>query len=384
VNKTLEFFKKSIPLKLDRSFITASTGFLRNLFWRRIFNKTNGAYPLFVTWLVTFDCNVYCRFCSTHSLKKQFPEALSEAKALEVAEEIGRSGVWTVAFTGGEVLMWPHLFGVIRCLKSYGKRVYIVTNGLLLESVASQIVEAKVDGVVISIDAVAPGEHDYLRKSEGLFEKLVAGIKRVKELRGPEGPVLKSMTVVSKRNLAGLNEILAQVEALVDVSSVQPITNSYDNSPHNQSDKAMDPYMFGPEQEAEVREQMDRFIQHNPGFDNRYVRAFADYWFNKDTLVEAYPCWSPFLRLQIFPDGGVYHCTANDRFGKVGDLTRMSLLECWNSQEMLAQRECIRSGQNKCICWTQDSSFNAFLASLPGLNSLPVLGALPPEPPDRP
>jgi MoaA/NifB/PqqE/SkfB family radical SAM enzyme len=86
-----------------------------------------------VTWLPTFDCNAYCQFCGTHILHKKTPEALSRERSLEIAEEIGRSKTWVVGFTGGEVLLWPFLFDVIRILKQHHVIVYIVTNGLLLE-----------------------------------------------------------------------------------------------------------------------------------------------------------------------------------------------------------------------------------------------------------
>ena len=57
----------------------------------------------------------------------------------------------------------------------------------------------------------------------------------------------------------------------------------------------------------------------------------------------------------------------------LGNIKNNSLLEIWNSSEMIRQREIIRNHKNNCICWTQDTAFNAILDGVPLLDKLPVL-----------
>lgn len=331
----------------------------RLLFETRVVNRPSNGYPLFLTWSITFDCNVYCRFCSTHKLHHQFPPRLSRERSLELAHEIGRSDILAVGFTGGEVLLHSDLFDLVKVIKSYGKSVYLVTNGLLLEEYAAQIVEAEVDAVVVSVDSLIAEQHDNMRKSPGLLVQLMSGMRKLKDLRGEGAPKIKTTTVVSAANLKQLPDIIETLEELADTVALQPITNDGVNSPHSQSDEAMKAYKFPAEQQAEVAQHLKNLQAQYPQFDDAYTNGFLDFWFDKEALAERVPCWSPFLRLIILPDGETYHCQADPQFGSLGNIANHSLYELWNSPEMLRQREVIRNCENHCICWTQDTSFNA-------------------------
>ena len=80
------------------------------------------------------------------------------------------------------------------------------------------------------------------------------------------------------------------------------------------------------------------------------------------------------MRLQILPDGQTFHCNVNPEYAlnPLGNVKYNSILDIWNSNEMIRQREIIRNHKNNCICWTQDTSFNAILDDVPFLNKLPV------------
>lgn len=56
----------------------------------------------------------------------------------------------------------------MRRLKSRGVTCYLVTNGLLLESLADEVVDSGLDWIVVSIDSDKPAEHDRNRHVEGL------------------------------------------------------------------------------------------------------------------------------------------------------------------------------------------------------------------------
>ena len=340
----------------------------------RIFNIKTKRGPLFITWLVTFDCNLYCSFCSTHKSKKKHSANLSTHRAREVAHEIGKSNVFIVGFTGGEVFLWPQLFEIITILKEYGVIVYIVTNGLLLSKYVDEIIVTKVDFVIVSIDSDKEEEHDYMRKNTGLSKKIVNGINSLKSERGNSGPLIKSTTVLSKRNLNRINETLENLETLVDVSSLQPIVGEYSDHPHGKSEESLKKFLYGQHEEEFVRKEISRLVEKDKKFQNKYFKFIPDYWFDRGKLIKKIRCWSPFLRLQILPDGNTHHCNVNPEFASnaVGNIKNNSLLEIWNSSEMMRQREIIRNHKNNCICWTQDTAFNAILDGVPLLDKLPV------------
>jgi len=362
-------FKKIFPAPLNSSLISALITFICTIVLTKILNRHSKRGPLFVTWLVTYNCNVFCKFCSTHSLKKQFPEEISLERAREIAYEIIKAKTFTVGFTGGEVLLWPHLFDIIEILKKRNIIVYIVTNGLLLKEKVNEIIKSRVDYIVVSIDSDSANEHNEIRNSPGLYEKLVDGIEYLKIRRIGKRPLIKSTTVICRNNLHKLEGILCNLKSLVDVTSVQPIVGGHAYGPHGKDESSLESLVFRKDEEKYVKGLFDKLIRKNDDFKNDYFKLIPHYWFHKEELAKRINCWSPFLRLQILPNGDVFHCTANTNYPSIGNLNNSSIQEIWNSPEMIRQREEIRLHKNNCICWSQDSSFNALLNRAPWMHN---------------
>lgn len=364
---------KMLPVPVNMGLVNAGFGFISNIYYTKVMNKPAKRGPLFVTWLATYECNVACKFCSTHSLKKQFPEEISLARAREIAYEMVKAKTYAVGFTGGEVLLWPHLFDVVKILKKHKIVVYIVTNGLLLKEKVDEIIESGIDYIVVSIDSDNPAEHDELRNSPGLYKGLIEGIELLKRKRKGKRPLIKSNTVIYRDNLQKLDKLLDITRSLVDVTSFQPISGGYASGVHGKSDDSLQSLSFNGNKQKHVEGLFDKFIHKNNDFDCDYFKFIPRYWFNKESLMDEILCWSPFLRLQIIPNGDVFHCLVNANYTNIGNIKKSSLQEIWNSSEMIRQREEIRLHKNHCICWTQDTSFNSFLNSVPLTKRLPVL-----------
>lgn len=359
----------------DRKILSAGWTLFSNIIRTRIFNIRAKRGPLFITWLPTYRCNANCITCSTHQLSRDYPESISLEQAKKIAHQIGRAKTWAVGFTGGEPLLWPHLFEVIKILKTYGITVYLITNGLILKDKIRQIIDAKVDTVVVSIDSLVPEEHDQNRGIPGLFKSAMEGIELLKQERSGKKPLIKSTVVLSKKNYPQIEEIVQQLNRIVDLVNIQPIISGCVTGPHNIKDGAKSEFLPSFEDEAVIREKIRKLAELYPSLNSRYFKSIPDYLFHPENLLKI-KCWSPFLRLRILPDGRVFHCVFNSRYGQVGNLKEMSLMEAWNSPVMKRHREEIRKHQNKCICWAQDTSFNAFLDGLPLINKLPIFNKI--------
>jgi radical SAM protein with 4Fe4S-binding SPASM domain len=363
---------KLLSIKVSSKIFCGFITFITNLLQTRVFNSRASRGPLFVTWLVTFDCNIACRFCSTHSLKNKYSENISKKRALALAHEIGKAQTWVVGFTGGEVLLWPHLFDVIKVLKKYNINVYVVTNGLLLKDKVEDILKSGLDSVVVSIDSNIASEHDYIRNCPSLYNKIMEAIEYLKMKRKNNTPLIKATTVLTRYSLPKIETIIREFEKIVDVTSFQPLACDYSNSPHGRSEKNIDDLKYEGSEKESVEMLINKLINARAAFNNKYYKLIPEYWLNKDSLKRI-KCWSPFLRLQILPNGDVFQCTANPRYGVVGNINKSSLMDIWNSNELRKQREEIRLHKNDCICWTQDTSFNAIIDSLPLANCIPNL-----------
>jgi len=372
MNIITKYIKRFMPVQINIKIFSAVITLIMAMIQTLFFNIRASRGPLFVTWLVTFDCNISCKFCSTHTLKKKYPEEISHERAITLAHEIGKAKTWVVGFTGGEVLMWPHLFDVIKILKQYNIIVYIVTNGKLLRQYTDDIISSGVDSVVVSIDSDEAKEHDNIRNNDGLFDKLIDGIMFLKSNRQDKKPIIKVTTVLSKISIPKMSQIIEKLTLLADIVSFQPIVGGYEDSPHGQSDDNLKGLKFSLDERSNVEKLIQDFFKTNPSYNTNYYSLISMFWFDKEMLIKKIKCWSPFLRLSIMPNGDIFQCVANPRYVSLGNINEMSFMDVWNSNEMIRQREEIRMHKNGCICWTQDTSFNALADSIPFINKLPV------------
>ena len=73
--------------------------------------------PLFVSWQITRDCDLCCLHCCTESAPgKRLADELDAVEALNLADQIVRSGVPYVMLCGGEPLVVPHFFALAEAL----------------------------------------------------------------------------------------------------------------------------------------------------------------------------------------------------------------------------------------------------------------------------
>lgn len=94
---------------------------------------------LYIGVLTNFDCNLQCKNCINCSpLYNQrnlnFPEIDFE-KTCKSLEYIRKLGFKIVNLTGGEPLLYPKIFDLIRFCKSLGFFVTVNTNGLLIPKI---------------------------------------------------------------------------------------------------------------------------------------------------------------------------------------------------------------------------------------------------------
>jgi len=103
----------------------------------------------------------------------QFNKAIDQAITL---------GVVNVTLSGGEPLMRPDIYEICAHVNPEKACCVMFTNGeLLSEENVDRLAGANVYSVMVSLDSPVPAEHDELRGRPGMFEKAVAGIRRLLE-----------------------------------------------------------------------------------------------------------------------------------------------------------------------------------------------------------
>jgi cyclic pyranopterin phosphate synthase len=96
-----------------------------------------------------------------------------------ILKVMGSLGVKKVKITGGEPLVHPHIAQIVRLAKNAPNihNVTLTTNGLLLEKLAEELVDAGLDAVNISLDTLDPSRFHYLTRRDHLPQAL-AGLDR--------------------------------------------------------------------------------------------------------------------------------------------------------------------------------------------------------------
>ncbi|KMQ51902.1 Radical SAM domain heme biosynthesis protein [Chitinispirillum alkaliphilum] len=133
-----------------------------------------------VVWNVTRRCNLSCRHCYSNSDCGSYEE-LSTAQAEEMISDLARYGSPVLLFSGGEPLLRPDLFHLIRYAKKAGMRAALSTNGTLITAqVASELKKCELSYVGVSLDGIE-STNDSFRGVNGAFDAALNGIRNCRD-----------------------------------------------------------------------------------------------------------------------------------------------------------------------------------------------------------
>jgi MoaA/NifB/PqqE/SkfB family radical SAM enzyme len=144
-----------------------------HIFWR--------AFPVAMTFAVTYRCQCRCVHCSAGNHKRNDVKELSTQEAKNLIDESQDLGVTIMAFTGGEPLLREDIFELIAHVDQRKALPIMFTNGLLLtDDTVEKLTDAGLYTLFVSLDSPEPDEHDRLRGMPGIFKKAVEGLEKMK------------------------------------------------------------------------------------------------------------------------------------------------------------------------------------------------------------
>jgi cyclic pyranopterin phosphate synthase len=143
---------------------------------------------------LTPKCNLSCIYC--HREGENLPgDPLSGAEIAGVLRVAAGFGIRSVKFTGGEPMLRPDLIDIIKSVPE-GMESSITTNGTLLAGLASDLKQAGLRRVNVSIDSLNPATY-----------KKIAGTDRLADvLEGIDAAIATGLTPV-KLNMVVLKGI---------------------------------------------------------------------------------------------------------------------------------------------------------------------------------
>jgi len=161
-----------------------------------------------IVWNITRTCNLSCIHCYTDSHNKLYKNELTLEEGKKLIKDLADYGVPAILFSGGEPLMRPDLFELVKYGVSLGLKPTLSTNGTLIrEEMAGKIKEAGFVYVGISLDGI--GEvNDCFRGKKGAFDASVRGFRNCRE----KGQKVGLRLTLTKENYKDLNDIFDFIE----------------------------------------------------------------------------------------------------------------------------------------------------------------------------
>jgi len=130
-----------------------------------------------VVWNVGRRCNLRCVHCYSGSRDIAYPDELSHEEGLRLLDDLADFGAPVALFSGGEPLMRPDIFELIRRATSRKMRAVVSTNGTLITpDVAARLKDAGLSYVGISLDGLEP-TNDRFRGVKGAFGLALQGVR---------------------------------------------------------------------------------------------------------------------------------------------------------------------------------------------------------------
>jgi MoaA/NifB/PqqE/SkfB family radical SAM enzyme len=136
--------------------------------------------PLYVAWQITNECNLACLHCIEESGPgKAFPDELSEREILAILDTMVELEVPYVSFSGGEPMVHPHFFEMVRHFCAGGGQLKIETNGHYLSpGNCERLARLGVKAVQVSLDGATRASFNRMRV-RGEFRTAVDGTRNL-------------------------------------------------------------------------------------------------------------------------------------------------------------------------------------------------------------
>jgi len=358
--------------------------------------------PLSVTLLVSYRCNLRCKMCFYYNevekdktcklIEQRSTEELTLPQIKDLIDQCSLMKVKVFTIHGGEPLLYPHIFEISKYAKSNGMIVNFVTNGTLInETIANKIVDAGINHITFSLDGPRP-IHDEVRSVPGTFDRIIAGIKILKDMEtsGKTVPGMSISTYVSAIN----QKKLAQTLRVINKTGIKDwgvglITHNSDNLTNDTKKifnmSAGDGHGGLGNLKDEVKN-INLDILNNQREACKMINKGDDYGLDiifpsKDAIKNYYdPTWNEvpnctcrWSRTVISPYGEVFPCVNLSMINHiVGNIKEEKLKKIWNGEKYIDFRKklkeygtfpicskCCHINNKRSIAFQSDSTFSS-------------------------
>jgi len=340
-----------------------------------IFRGGISSYPESITLFLTYRCNLSCKMCGqwgeggiTRKQSAQYIQGELSPEGMESLIDDIASFKPNITLFGGEPLLYPHYMETIKYIKQKKMHCLLITNGYLLENLAEDLVEAGLDELNVSLDGGAR-LHDQIRGMEGLFDKIMRGLKRVgylKKKKGKKKPLINLQCTITRYNYEHLEQLIdVAKEAKADTLTFHNLIflnqdilakqREYDRQ-LNCSSSGWEGFIFDPGIDHEaLYKKMQQILSGKYSFSIDFYPNFSQQalarYYNGSCCVpleHSSRCLSPWVVAYIFPDGEVKPCLNFDY--SLGNIKNSRFNALWNNDKAIRFRKLLKEKKIFPVC----------------------------------
>ena len=138
--------------------------------------------PHIVAWESTVACNLACVHCRASAQTAPEPDELTTQEVFGLIDQLAEFSQPIFVISGGEPLMRPDIYDIAAYGTRCGLRMAVSPNGTLLTAEAvSNLIEAGVKRISVSIDGSTAARHDAVRGVPGAFDTAMEGLARCRD-----------------------------------------------------------------------------------------------------------------------------------------------------------------------------------------------------------
>lgn len=330
--------------------------------------------PKWIFLQITDACNLRCKFCYEWGSKGYYSKTennsyLNIEKIKEIILQCSANKPYYDLF-GGEPLIYPDLFQLLRSIKDAGSSSSIPSNGINLIDKSNELIEAEADLIWISLEG--PRDINDALRGKGVYDKVKNGILHLAGLKNKSRkkyPKIGISTVITPFNYHTIDKLYSDEELFKNISHVsiemqQFITQKeldvYKKFIKNEFNENSIKYVSGYLVKESIFNEMDydllslkikgiaqkcndknMYFNSNPKSTNpldlKYY--FSSNWSKISDIKKK--CLFPWLAAEINASGNVTPChTFYDL--TFGNIYETSFLEIWNCEKIKKYRSYLK------------------------------------------
>ena len=172
--------------------------------------------PFTIAWEITRACAFACVHCRADAQHRRDPNELTTEEGYRLIDRFKAFSNPILVFTGGDPMMRPDLFNLIRYASEKGLRCSLTPTATALPTVERlhKAKEAGIRRIALSLDAPSPEAHDAFRQVPGSWDRTMKILRNAQSI----GLSAQINTTVTRHNVDLLSEMVRFVQ---EVGAVQ-------------------------------------------------------------------------------------------------------------------------------------------------------------------